>query len=91
MSAQLCGGLVWDEVLTMGDLENLRNWLMMQGLTVSEFATEMGFSCNYIYMILAGNRRITDSFRWKFATRFGMNEAIKVFGNCVREDRPVSA
>lgn len=64
------------------DTKNLLiEWMQRNGYTNRTLAAELGFTYDLIYMLTAGKRSITDGFRWRFAKRFGWEEAQAIFGS----------
>jgi len=58
--------------------EKLRAWMIENGYTNSSLAKELGWSYDYIYKII-NERPIPDSFKWRFAQRFGIDAANRIF------------
>jgi len=56
-------------------------WLIRNDMTQSELARELGYSLNYINMIVHGRRPICNSFKWRFAEKFGSHQAAYLFSD----------
>ena len=56
-------------------------WLIRNNMTQSNLSRRLGYSLNYVNMIVHGRRPICDSFKWRFATEFGQDEAARLFAN----------
>jgi len=56
-------------------------WLIRRDMTQSDLARELGYSLNYINMIVHGRRPICASFKWRFAERFGQDEAARLLAS----------
>ena len=63
--------------------EQLIEWMQLNGHTNSSLAAAMGYSYEYIYKLAAGERPVTEGFRWRFAKTFGWEEAQRVFGEAL--------
>ena len=60
-------------------MEELRKWMEQNKVSNSDLAERLGLSYNYIYLIVNGQRDITDTFRWRFAQAYGYDEATRLF------------
>lgn len=60
-------------------MEELRKWMEQNKVSNSDLAERLGLSYNYIYLIVNGQRDITDTFRWRFAQAYGYEEATRLF------------
>lgn len=58
--------------------ERLHTWMTENSYTNSTLAKELGWSYDYIYKIV-NERPIPETFKWRFADRFGMDVAKRVF------------
>ena len=58
----------------------LNEWLLAQKLSRQELADRMRFTYEYISMVLAGRRRVTDGFLGRFVRTFGWRAAEEAFG-----------
>ena len=69
-------------------------WLLAQNLSRQQLADRMHFTYEYISMVLAGRRTVTDGFLGRFVRTFGWEAAITVFGGTpegVEEQKETSA
>ncbi|MBI1298950.1 hypothetical protein GC175_28805 [bacterium] len=69
-------------------------WLLTQELSRQELADRMRFTYEYISMVLAGRRTVTDGFLGRFVRTFGWEAAITVFGHtpeCGEEQKDIGA
>ena len=63
----------------MSDVDNLKAWMDRNYITVSKLANDMGIRYNTAFTYIVQNKRLTDSFRWKFAKRYGCYLAMDLF------------
>lgn len=60
--------------------ERLRQWMTENGLGNTELGRELGFTREFVWQVANGKREVTGEFRWRFAERFGWDEAQALFG-----------
>ncbi len=65
----------------------LREW-MRGRVTTQKMSEDLGFTPVYISYIRTGKRQISDSFKWKFTTRYGTEAAQQVFGDLPDSPQP---
>lgn len=65
------------------DREALVTWMDEHNITSSQLARATGFTYVYIYMLRAGDRVPTESFKWRFANAYGHDVAQRLFGDPV--------
>lgn len=70
------------------DSAHLITWMQSVGHTNSSLAVAMGYSYEYIYKLTAGERPVTEGFRWRFAQKFGWQEAERVFAENLATPTP---
>ncbi len=63
----------------MVEIERLQAWMEAKGYTMKSLAREMRLSYLAVYTIMVDRKKVTNNFRWRFAQRFGWQEAQKVF------------
>ena len=63
----------------MADVERLTAWMDRNGYSMKRLADELGMSYDGVYQALIVRKRVGEAFRWRFARRFGMDVAERVF------------
>lgn len=63
----------------MAQTTTLKLWMDEQGYTARTLAEELDLSYEFIFKIADGSRGMSTNFQIKFVTRFGWDEAAKVF------------
>jgi len=63
----------------MTHAKRLDAWMMLGGYTDRTLAEAIGVDPSYVWYIRKGKRPVTDRFRWRFAEKFGFDEAKKLF------------
>lgn len=58
----------------------LKAWIEENGYTYHTLGHATGDIYNNISRMLRGDRRISESFKWRFLLAFGYEEAAKIFG-----------
>ena len=72
------------------EIQTLNDFLHELNISKSELARRLGASPSYITMILSSERPVTASFRWRFASVYGIDAAQSVLpdGDEVRASNP---
>lgn len=63
----------------MDERERLLQWMQEKGFSTSSLAESTGDAFSNIHMMLKGDRKLNDAFKWRFAVAFGWDEAVTVF------------
>lgn len=61
--------------------ERLRRWMEEHGFGNTKLGRELGFRREFVWQVVNGKREVTGEFRWRFAERFGWDEAQALFGD----------
>lgn len=64
----------------MDERHALGEWMNRRGYTNRTLADALGLSYVLVYKVTAGDKRISNGFKCRFAQRFGWDEAVAVFG-----------
>ena len=59
----------------------LVEWMERNAYTNRTLADSLGFTYDLLYKVTSGERPVSEGFRWRFAQRFGWNEAVAIFGD----------
>mgnify|MGYP005858787231 CR=1 FL=1 len=65
--------------------KKLDAWMTSQGYTDRMLAERLGVDPSYVWYIRNGKRNLSDAFRWKFATQFGVQFANRLFDDPIME------
>ena len=63
----------------MTDVERLSAWMDHNDYNMKRLADELGMSYDGVYQALTVRKRVGEAFKWRFAQRFGMDVAERVF------------
>lgn len=58
----------------------LAEWMERNGYSNRTLAEALGFSYDLLYKVTSGERPVSEGLRWRFAQRFGWEEAVALFG-----------
>ncbi len=59
----------------------LREWMRGRNVTTSGMAADLKLTPVYISYIRTGKRQISDSFKWRFTSHYGVDAAKQIFGD----------
>ena len=62
-------------------MNNSEGFLRERNMTQTDLAEAMGYRPSYISMVISGERRVTDSFRWRWLETFGPSALRYLNGN----------
>jgi len=65
------------------DREEFKAWMKANDVSVRQVAEATGFKPNYIYMMIASDRTISEAFKWKFGVAYGHDVAGQLFGEAM--------
>lgn len=65
----------------MNEAERLESWMKEKGFNISSLAEAIGDSYSTVWFIVKGERPVNDAFKWRFALRFGYDEATRLFAS----------
>ena len=63
----------------MTQTTTLRQWMDEKGYTARTLSRELGLSYEFIFKIAANERKMSTNFQIKFVSRFGWDEAARLF------------
>lgn len=58
-------------------MNTIKDFINQKGMTQTELAAKLGYDVSHVSMVIRGQRRITDGFRWRWQEAFGA-KAMKV-------------
>lgn len=62
-------------------MNTIKDFLHQKGMTQAELAEKLGYEQSHIAMVISGQRRITDGFRWRWLEAFGPSALRVLNGN----------
>lgn len=63
----------------MNESERLEAWMKDKGFNITSLSEAIGDSYSTVWFIVKGERPVNDAFKWRFAQRFGYDEATRLF------------